>query len=94
VLSNADSLLNWIASYLSDRFQYVKINSSKSEPFMVTSGVPQGSHLGTLIFLMLINKVGQILFDDGFLIYADDLQIFKVIRFGCFGCFSSMVFSK
>jgi exonuclease III len=76
----AGSLLNWIASYLSDRFQYVKINSSKSEPFMVTSGVPQGSHLGPLIFLMLINKVGQILFDVGFLIYADDLKIFKVIR--------------
>jgi hypothetical protein len=37
----AGSLLNWIAFYLSDRFQYVKINSSKSEPFMVPSGVPQ-----------------------------------------------------
>jgi hypothetical protein len=73
-------LLNWIASYFSDRFQHVKINASKSEPFMMTSGVPQGNHLGPLIVLMLINKVGQILFDVGFLIYADDLKIFKVIR--------------
>jgi hypothetical protein len=47
---------------------------------MVTPGVPQGSHLGPLIFLIKINKVGQILFDVGFLIYADDLKIFKVIR--------------
>jgi hypothetical protein len=76
----AGSLLNWIASYLSDRFQYVKIKSSKTEAFMVTSGVPQGSHLGPLIFLMLINKVGQYLSDVRFLIYADDLKIFKVIR--------------
>jgi hypothetical protein len=72
--------LNWIASYFSDRFQHVKINSSKSEPFMLTSGVSQGNHLGPLIVLMLINKVGQILFDVGFLIYADDLKILKVIR--------------
>jgi hypothetical protein len=38
----AGSLLNWVDSYLSDRFQNVKMNSSKSDPFMFL----QGKHLG------------------------------------------------
>jgi Reverse transcriptase (RNA-dependent DNA polymerase) len=74
------SLINWISSYLSGRFQYVKINSSKSEPFLVTSGVPQGSHMGPTIFLLLIDKVRRIFSNVDFLFYADDLKVFRVIR--------------
>ena len=64
-----------IASYLFLQKQYVRINKTKSKICYVTSGVPQGSLLGSLLFIFFINN----LLDNLNLIdsfgYADDLKV-------------------
>ena len=47
--------LNWFQSYLSGRRQYVSYNDSKSPVLDVKCGVPQGSILGPILFLICIN---------------------------------------
>jgi len=52
--------LNWIKSYLDKRQQFVTYNKHKSEMETVTCGVPQGSILGPLLFLLYINGIASV----------------------------------
>ena len=73
------SLLSWIESYLSGRSQAVQINSTVSYSFETNSGVPQGSHLGPLLFAIFINDLCDVFQDSEFIMYADDVKIYRSI---------------
>ena len=66
-------------SYLVDRRLQVKVDSHLSKEYEVISGVPQISHLGPLLFNMFVNDIGKH-FKSEYLLYADDLKIFRIIR--------------
>lgn len=65
-------------SYLSDRSKTVKIGSVTSQARVCSMGVPQGSILGPLLFLMYINDLPYVLNFSSSLLYADDTVIFLV----------------
>lgn len=74
------SLLGWFESYLSNRSQCVLVNGFRSRSLPVISGVPQGSHLGPLLFIIFINDITQCFHAAKILMYADDLKIYLTIK--------------
>ena len=73
------NILKWIKSFLTNRTQQVVLNGRKSSTVPVTSGVPQGSVLGPLLFSIFINDLPSIVSSPTFM-FADDTKIFRVIR--------------
>ena len=74
-------LLAWITDYLTNRWQRVVINGIESEWLPVTSGVPQGSILGPLLFLLYINDLPTVLSPATLCaIFADDTKIYRQIN--------------
>ena len=73
-------LFNLIYSYLTERNQFVVVNGSQSTQVRVSSGVPQGSVLGPLLFLIYINGITCANIDGQVSIYADDIALYKVIQ--------------
>ena len=68
--------LTWITSFLTDRRQRVLLDGCSSDWVNVTSGVPQGSVLGPLLFIIYINDIGSDLTSCTRL-FADDCTVFK-----------------
>ena len=67
--------LSWLESYLTNRKQYVEIENTKSDIKIIKHGVPQGSVLGPLLFLIYVNDINT-KNDNNTLCFADDTTIF------------------
>ena len=72
-------IFHWIEDWLSGRQQRVILNGNKSEWENVISGVPQGSVLGPLLFLIFVNTIENDV-TSSILKFADDIKLFRVIE--------------
>ena len=70
------TLLNWFHSYLNNQYQQVIIHGSMFTKLTVRSGVPQGSILGPLMFILNVNDIADTILNLSFkTLYADDAKI-------------------
>jgi hypothetical protein len=69
---------SWIEDFLTDRQQLVNINGQSSNWAPVTSGIPQGSVLGPVLFVIFINDMPQVV-DSHIQMFADDAKLFSKV---------------
>ena len=79
-LNITGDILSWISSFLKRREQIVKIDNIFSKPTPILSGVPQGSVLGPLLFLILMIDIDEHILDSLLGSFADDTKLWKAIK--------------
>ena len=66
----------WIENYLTERRQFVRINSCDSDTHLIAHGVPQGSVLGPTLFSLFTNDLPKLLRSTETYLYTDDTTIY------------------
>ena len=72
-------LHSWITSFITGRFQKVVVEGSESDSVPVISGVPQGSVLGPLLFLLFINDLSDNI-GSSTRLFADNCIVYRTVR--------------
>ena len=75
-------LHQWFANYLTGRYQRVVLDSFSCSYQPVTSGVPQGSILGPLLYIIFMNSISKLPLSPGakLVLYADDILLYKPVN--------------
>ena len=77
----SDTAREWFRSYLSYRSQYLELNGVSSARKTLTTGVPQGSILGPVLFLIYMNDIPQSSQSFRFLLHADETNLFTTVGY-------------
>ena len=72
------STLKWFQTYLQNRTQFVIVNGTQSDKLILTHGVPQGSVVGPLLFLIYINDLHRAILFSKTIHFADDTNLLKI----------------
>ena len=76
----SEQIINWVKSFLSNRTQTVLLENMTSSKIPVTSGVPQGTVLGPILFLTYINDLPEYIKHSRIRLFADDSMIYRQIK--------------
>ena len=76
-LNFSNQVIDWLGSYLSNWSQTITANGGRSAPLTVKQGVPQGSILGPLLYLVYANDIAGAITKSKFTLYADDTVIYS-----------------
>ena len=76
-----DTIIKWIENFLSNRSQRVRVNDSLSDSKVVLGGIPQGSVLGPLLFIIYINDLPDVCNNlCSCFLFADDAKLYKHVK--------------